>query len=342
MGRSTHLRHRRAAWCRAPAAWILVVTVAISSVDTLGAAGAGPPVTASWTGLPLRAACERLTDLVGRPVLLDRRVDPDVTLTLELRASPLQETLERICREAGVRCVVLPASIRVLPPDRAGALLAAERERTAVLAAAPPRVRKVAEGRRTWSWADGATPSDLLAAAAEEAGLAIGGLDGLPHDHLRGAALPSLPLAERLDLLLLQYDRRIDWKRARATGGKVEVDVAGIDVAAPAPDGPAVVAAAGAWASFRGPLHEGNPGATWSLEVAAPLEALLATVADRLGLRLDLDREGLRRRGVAAGGIVRLAVKEVSREELLDRIVGPLGLSWSIDGDRLVVGPGGE
>ena len=82
--------------------------------------------------------------------------------------------------------------------------------------------------------------------------------------------------------------------------------------------------------------------ATWTLEVAAPLDQLLATVAMRLDLELVLDREGLRTKGIAPAEIVRLSVREVDRETLLDRIVEPLDLEWAIDGHILRVGPKGD
>ena len=62
-------------------------------------------------------------------------------------------------------------------------------------------------------------------------------------------------------------------------------------------------------------------------------------MAARLELDLELDREGLRTKGIAPAEIVRLSVKDVDRDTLLDRIVEPLGLEWAIDGRTLRVGP---
>ncbi len=306
------------------------------------AAGAVPTITVTWTGLPLHAACERLSTLLGRPVILDRRIDPGVAVSLDLRDAPADEALGRVCDAAGTGCVVLADSIRIVPRNRTAMVLAAEEARGATMKKLPNRLRAAAGASAPWTWDDGATPHDLVAAAAREGGLAIDGLDELPHDHLRGAVLPSLPLAERIDLVLLQYDRRLDWTGARGAAGKVRVAI--VPCGDDGVGGPAVSAAPGAWESLARSKPAGTPttAPTWSLEVAAPLDRLLATVAEKLGLRLELDAEGLRRRGVPAGTIVRLAVKEVSREELLDRIVGPLGLRWTIDGDALRVGPDGE
>lgn len=322
--------------------------LALALVPPLGmpgparAASAGPTITVTWTGLPLDTVCQRLATLLGRPVILDRRVDPGIPVSLDLRDTPAAEALARVCDATGSGCVVLADSIRIVPKGRAARVLDAEESRAAAVKKLPARIRTTAAATDGWTWDDGATPRDLLATVAREGSLEIDGLDTLPHDHLRGASLTALSLAARIDLLLLQYDRRLDWSGARVMAGKVRVAIVPCDVAVE--DGPTVAAATGAWESLAAkPASVPNAAAgTWSLEVAAPLDRLLATVAAKLGLRLELDAEGLRRHGVAAGVIVRLAVKEVSREELLDRIVEPLGLRWRIDGDTLRVGPDGE
>ena len=56
-----------------------------------------------------------------------------------------------------------------------------------------------------------------------------------------------------------------------------------------------------------------------------------------MNLKLDLDRESLVRRGIAPGEIVRATVTDAARDELLDAILGPLDLDWSISGDTLRV-----
>ena len=158
-----------------------------------------------------------------------------------------------------------------------------------------------------------------------------------------------MPLAERLDLLLAQFDRRIDWRGTQTDADRVGLTIVPLP-SPPGDDGALVVAPAGL------PLNTAvkpprpavaprppAPGmATWTLEVAAPLDQLLATVAIRLDLELALDREGLRAKGIAPAEIVRLSVKEVDRATLLDRIVEPLNLEWTIDGHTLRVGPKGD
>jgi hypothetical protein len=64
---------------------------------------------------------------------------------------------------------------------------------------------------------------------------------------------------------------------------------------------------------------------------------VLAAIAKRLDLELDVDAESLRRRGVAPGEIVRATVKDASRDQLLDAILAPLQLQWTIDDGTLRV-----
>ena len=85
------------------------------------------------------------------------------------------------------------------------------------------------------------------------------------------------------------------------------------------------------------PGKKAAAGATYSLQVAAPLDALLATLAKRLELTLDIDRALLHARGIAGGEIIRLDVTNVSRDELLEAILDPLALDWQIEEQTLRV-----
>ena len=73
------------------------------------------------------------------------------------------------------------------------------------------------------------------------------------------------------------------------------------------------------------------------MKVAAPLEEVLAAIAARLELQVDLDRESFARKGIAPGELVRASVTDASRDELLRAILDPLALDWTIDGTSLRV-----
>lgn len=312
------------------AAWWLAL--AGSAVAGEAVALPATPVDALWNGLPLRAWAERATTLAGRPVIVDRRLDPDTSVTRDCRGEPLRDVLATVAASAGGAVEPLRSWIRIGPLAAAGRATQGERDRLAEIAALPDAARTALAARRAWSWADGAKPRDLVAAAAAEGGATLTGLERVPHDHLPAATLPPLALAERIDLVLAHHDLRISWAAEAGAG----------------PTGTVVPLPAAALAAPAAIAGQARPGARegrqpprvserFTLRLEAPLDQALASIGPRLGLEPALDRESLAARGILPGEIVRAAVTDASRDELLDAIVAPLGLRWRIDDGRLVV-----
>jgi len=308
------------------------------------AAGAAPaadrldmPLTATWSGIGLREWADRVAAAAGLPVVVDRRLDPDTRVSLDCRAEPLRGVLGRGAAAAGGDVAVLASTARIVPAGTAATIVAAESARVAAIRGLPPRQRAVLDERRPWTWPAAARPRDLIADRAAAGGVRLAGLDSLPHDHLPAASLPAISLAEGLDLVLAHYDLRVDWRTgpgAAATGRVVAID-SGVPTAA------AGVAASIARPRTPARRRPGGPAnaarESFTLRAQAPLDELLASVAGRLALALDLDRESLQRRGIAPGEIVRLSVTDASREQLLDAILDPLGVEWRIADGRLAV-----
>jgi hypothetical protein len=293
------------------------------------------PVTATWTKLPLRAAAERLSEIGGVAIVVDRRIDPDTLVTLDAEGENLAAVLTRVAAAAGAEAVAYAGHVRLVPAGRGAALAAAERQRADELRRLPSRFRPAALARREASWPAGAVPREIVAADAARAGIVIAGLDDLPHDHFPAGLMPQLPLADRIDLILAHFDRRVAWK-PQAARGSDEVACPLVTIAAADPD-------AGGGRLLPEPSAAPAPGradagaTTYTLTVAAPLEEILAALARRFGLTLELDRAGLARSGVAPGEIVRLEVRDVSRDQLLDAITTPRGLNWRIEDGALSV-----
>lgn len=303
------------------------------------AAQGGPPsdpldaaVQASWTRVPLRDWAERATRIAGRPVIVDRRIDPTTPISLDCRGEPLRDVLGRVAKMAEADVDVLDATIRIVPHSAARRASAAEAARAADLARLPAAVQRKIAVREPWAWTAAARPRDLVAEAADKAGVTIVGIDAIPHDHFPAATLPPLSLAERLDLVLAHFDRRVDWG---ADGGAIVP----LENAPPArrpaagPQGSPVHSGAG----LRGPRKPAVVRDVFSLRVEAPFDQALDAIAGRLGLEVDLDRGSLAERGIAPGEIVRIDVQDVSRDDLLDTLTKTLGLRWTIDGRRLRV-----
>ena len=325
----------------------LGVTPCLAAPREIAVAGLDAAVQASWTQVPLGDWAERASRIAGLPVIIDRRLDPAFPITLDCRGEPLHDVLDRVAAMVGGQVEVLASSVRIGPLSVAGLASAAEQARDAELASLPPALRRTAHQRAAWTWPTAARPRDLLATTAREAGLELDGLDAIPHDHLPAATLPMLSLAERLDLVLAHYDRRIAWT---TRGAEVVPLDAGMTARGHAPR-PAAASqlepqpnpkAQATSQPQRKPTPRplANPTTTretFSLRLAAPLDQALAAVAARLSLDLTIDAPSLAARGIAPGEIARVDVREVSRAELLDAIVAPFGLAWSINAGTLRV-----
>ena len=294
-------------------------------------AGLDAEVHAAWTSVPLRDWDQGAAALAGRPVILDRRVDPTQPVTITVRGKPVREVLALVAADAGAAVEELDSTIRLVPAAAAGRATHAEAQRRLHLASLPPKLRRSLAAAEPLSWPAGASPRDLVASLAAAAGLKLEGIDAIPHDHLAAADLPQLSLAERLDLILADVDRRIAWngENAGAAGRIVAID-AGLSPAA-------LVAATPRQQRGDQPRRTVKVRDEFTLRLEAPLDQALAAIARQLDLELELDRASLTARGIAPGEIVRAEVVKASRDELFDAIVRPLGLEWNVAGRRLRV-----
>lgn len=312
---------------------LLIAATAIIAAAGIDRAPAAPPIDAQWTGVPLREVAARLANIGGVAVIVDRRLDPTAPVTLSASAAPLDEVLAAVATQRDAEVALLAGHARITPAGNAARIRAAEALREQEIRRLASTLRRLAQAPKSWTWPDGARPRDLVAVAADDAAIALEGLDTLPHDHFPSADLPPLPLAERLDLVLAHFDARVEWKPvADPAGRRPTFRIVPIAATASAP--PAKTPWRVATARPRPP----ESAVTYSLKVAAPLDELLATLARQFGLALDLDRQALERRGIAPREIVRLDVKDASREALLDAVLDPLALGWRIEGDTLRVG----
>jgi hypothetical protein len=313
---------------------LLITATAIFSALWMAEAHSAPTIDAHWTGVPLREVAARLTDHGGVAIVVDRRLDPSAPIALAVSGEPLDKVLEAVAGQGGAEVALLDGHARIAPAAAAPLARAGEAAREQEICRLEPKLQRLTQARRPWRWPAGARPRELVAAAAAEAGIAIEGLGTLPHDHFPAADLPPLPLAERLDLVLAHFDRRVEWKQTAAPSAQQPVfqivPIAATAFAAPrrAPWSPRATR----------PPRSPEVAHSYSLRVAAPLDELLTTLAKRFGLSLDLDRAAVEGRGIAPREIVRLDVKDASREALLDAVLEPLGLGWQIEGKTLRVG----
>jgi len=335
-----HRRDHRTAVAGTPLRRVWPVAACLT-VAAAGACSAAPRVAsdpletevrAAWEGVPIRDWARRVSAATGVPVIVDLRLDPGLRVSIASDGDSLRSVLDRVALAAGAVVESAGAAIRLVPRERAGRGPAVAAARHRDLARLPEELRRLAVQEAGWAWQAAARPRDLVGEALGGAGITIAGLDRIPHDHLPAESLPPLSLAERLDLLLASYDLRIAWSPAGAEIVAIDEGIEPSSLAAepaPRPPQPAPVRPQ--------PRREAAGETVYSLRLAAPLDQAVKAVAEGLGLASSLDEASLAARGIARGEIVRVEARDLSRDRLLDALVAPLGLSWTIEGGVLRV-----
>jgi hypothetical protein len=164
------------------------------------------PASVFWEDSPLR---EYLLDFARAQriaVLLDRRVDPDQKLDLAVRQEPVLAVFRAVAISRNLRVSTLGNVVYLGPPANAEQIrTVAELRRQEIAVLGSAASRKFAK-QAPIAWKDLDSPRDLLSGLAEQNGLDIVNLDRVPHDLWAAGSYPSMSLADRLTLILHQFD----------------------------------------------------------------------------------------------------------------------------------------
>lgn len=170
-------------------------------------------LSVQWQKVPLRQALRHISETANIAILLDRRLDPDREVNLEVSDEPVLKIIERASRDqsAVVRRV---GSVIYIGPERSGAILrtlVALRRSELKNAAIPAHRQQKLTHHETLAWGDLAEPTKLLERAGKLFALKISAENSLPHDLLGRAPLANVNAPEMLSLLLIQFDRTFEW-----------------------------------------------------------------------------------------------------------------------------------
>lgn len=322
----------------------IALAAPLIAADATGSTGLHSPVTGSWKGVALRALVEQVADAADVPVVIDRRVDGATPLSIDADGVPAGELLRRMASEAGYGVAEVRAGVRIAPRDVVPMIEAGDREAARAEATAPAGLRRRLARNDSLEWEAASRPRDIVKSLARSSGILVEDLDRLPHDHLPAAHYRTMPLGDRLSLVLGHYGLTF------ATAGADSIRVVAIpaaSVASAASDTPGPSATARPDRGSRattGPSRSrvkrpppGTPEERFSLEAAAPVSELLATLASRFGLKLVIDEPSLMAKAVDPGEIVRIKVADVPRDGVFDAVLEPLGLTWTIEDGSLIV-----
>lgn len=177
-------------------------------------------ISAVWDHVELRMILQRIGQEQQIAILLDRRIDPNQTLSVELSGRSVRDVLERIADKCGAAVSVLGDVVYIGPPAAAEKLRTLAELRSAEAFREPTDISggrqfQLAD-RRPLTWNDLDRPADILQQIAGRYRLWVEAAEQLPHDLWAGATLPQVDAVEALTLLLVQFDLTFAWQNAGA------------------------------------------------------------------------------------------------------------------------------
>ena len=332
--------------------------------------------TIHWEQVPLRDALARLPALFGEPVFVDRRVDPNQRISLDVAAASVDDVLAPVAASLSLGTSRL-GTLRYLGPRTTAEQLrtvAAVRRDEAVRLPVESRASLTRRQRLTWPRLT--EPRGLVTALTQERGWRVEQAERIPHDLWPAGSLPALTLVEQLTVLLAGFDLTF---RAMPNGRTIEIvplgpttitrryrlpdrlaepesllqqqlpDLARVEIAGE------TISVDGRLEDherlieiLRGPATRGRPPApvretrqVYTLRVVEqPVGAVLRQLAERLAWQLEIDETAIRAAGLSLERRVSFSVENSDQDELLKAVLHPAGLDYRREGERLRIVPG--
>jgi hypothetical protein len=328
------------------------------------------PVSLNWSGVPLRQAIMNLSRSQRVAIMLDRRTDPDQKIELVLNDVRLEETLARIAALLKLGVSRVGPVVYLGPPSTAERLRTLVELRKQEMGRLPPPVRSALAAQRRTRWEMLAEPRELLAAASRDYRMRIESLDSVPHDLWPAYDLPAMGLAERVSLILTNFDLTFELGNdgrtlrlvpmpasavlertyanpnpAAAIGrlktllkrSAIEARDKGFIVRGPAEEHEMVDSLLSGETVRRTTVAEGKK--VYQLNIAMPVGRLIKQLGPMLDLEVQIDEPAIKRAGLSLEREVKVSVKNASEDQLLRTVLEPAGLTFDRDGKMLVVRP---
>ncbi len=315
------------------------------------------PVSIEWSSVRFRSALERLSRAQRVAILIDRRIDPNKIHDFQSDEQALSEVYTQLAHRTGCGYTQLGPLAYFGPTTttrQLRTLAALTRLRIDEL---PSSSKLLWHRTRAWRWNDLATPRQLIEGLAAEHGIQLLGTESISHDLWAAADIPPLPLAERLLLIAVQFDRTIEIDSAgksatlrrippkvslqRRYSGRGNPEQVAERYRKLAPT--AHVEIDGQRVVVRGRVedHERLLGRSsakkqrpasgtqvFRLKVEnVPVSRLLDHVSRRMGYTIEVDEPALKKAGLSLQQRVSVDVMDATIDALLKAILEPAGLT---------------
>lgn len=162
----------------------------------------------------LRPLLDRLAEDRRIAIVLDRRVDPGMTIAARFPPATVRDTIDAIARQADAVVRIVGDTVVVGPESGIGRLRTVCILRGLefdALADVPGRRRFALAATHSLAWDDLDRPADLVERIAQRAELTVAGLEQVPHDLWARGAIVEMTATEALSWVLGQYDLTFEW-----------------------------------------------------------------------------------------------------------------------------------
>ena len=300
-----------------------------------GAPGKSPQRTATihWQRVPLRDALGRLHTLFADPVFVDRRIDPNMRVSLDIEAGSAEEVVAAIAAGQGLGVARLGRLVYLGPSVAADQLRAISAARSQEVGRLPADLRGSLTQRQPSDWPRLGEPRGVIAAIIEQRGWRFANAEAIPHDIWAAGSLPPFTLAEQLTVLLIGFDLTFELRPQDRT-----IQVVPMKVIAKPPGPSLAKKQPGPPASATRPKQGARK--EYTLRVPEqPVGVVLQALAKKLNWTIQIDEDAIRNAGKSLATPVSFSVENVDREHLLDALLGPAGLDYRIEGEQIRIIP---
>lgn len=283
-------------------------------------------LSVTWQGQQLRKTLDGLANTQKLSIWLDRRVDPQQIVSLQLRSLTLHQILEKLGKQQKLGVIQLSSVVYIGPQQSAQELPALARQARSALAKTPAAMKRRWLKTESTEFPDLCEPRSLLSELLSSAEVELNGEEKIPHDLWRARELPPLALVDRVVLVLVGFDLTCQISRDGKSCSVVPIKhsvIPGRSLAAiPLPSSP-------------------RPQATEQVYSLKLLNQPLGNVVDQLARQLQLqviwDEELSASQRSVQNRLVSCDVQNADLDELLTSILEPAGLRHQRDGQVLKI-----
>jgi hypothetical protein len=314
--------------------WMLLLLVTLPSDGAAQNAGqVRRSVAIHWQRVPLRDALERLETSFDSTIFLDRRVDPNARVSLDIEASSVEEVLISIGAQRGLGVGALGGLVYLGPPAASEQLRAVAATRMEDVAELPGRQQTALNRKRRLTWPRLTEPRGLAKSLMEGTGWRLDRADRIPHDLWPTGELPELALAEQLTVLLIGFDLTFEIRPRERVIVIVPLEareaIGRSDAVSSVAEPP------------RSPMRPRKTKQVYTLRVEEqPVGVVLRELSRRLNWTIEIDEEAIRAAGRTLDARVSFAVENVDEGELLNALLRPAELDFRREGERIKIVPG--